>query len=82
MVAVQAKTLEVSSGTATPSPACCRAVGVRATSRFSDAHSLTWPGICPLLQEVEGQYKEGGVKHTLVQVLKAVRPEALTAQGA
>jgi hypothetical protein len=35
-----------------------------------------------VLQEVEQQYKEGSVKHAVVQALKAVRPEALTVQGA
>ena len=35
----------------------------------------------PLLQEVEKQYKEGTAKHAIVQVLVAVKPEALNAQG-
>ena len=34
-----------------------------------------------VLQEVEAQYKEGTVNHALVAVLKAVQPDALTAQG-
>ncbi|EFN58898.1 expressed protein [Chlorella variabilis] len=33
------------------------------------------------LEEVEKQYKEGTVKHVIVEVLKAVQPEALTAQA-
>ena len=33
------------------------------------------------VQEVEGQYREGTLKHTLVAVLKAVQPEALSVQG-
>jgi hypothetical protein len=40
------------------------------------------PPLFPVvLQEVEKQYKEGTLKHTLVAVLKAVQPEALTAVG-
>ena len=38
-------------------------------------------GTSPAAQEVEQQYKEGTLKHTLVAVLKAVQPEALTTQG-
>jgi hypothetical protein len=34
-----------------------------------------------VLQEVEGQYKEGTLKHAMVAVLKAVQPEALSTQG-
>ena len=34
---------------------------------------------CP--QEVERQYKEGTVKYAIVQVLKAVQPEGLSAAG-
>jgi hypothetical protein len=33
------------------------------------------------VQEVEKQYKEGTIKHVIVEVLKAVKPEALTTQG-
>ena len=39
------------------------------------------PAVLLALQEVEKQYKEGTVKHVIVEVLKAVQPEALTAQG-
>jgi hypothetical protein len=34
-----------------------------------------------VLQEVEGQYKEGTIKHAITRVLIGVRPEALSTQG-
>ena len=68
MVAVQAKTLEVGEG--------CWFL----STSLGESAQISRRDFC--VQEVEKQYKEGGVKHTLVQVLKAVRPEALSAQGA
>lgn len=56
------------------------------------SQSIIWKHSCPCvdkcspefvcLQEVEKQYKEGTLKHTLAAVLKAVQPEALNVQGA
>ena len=36
---------------------------------------------CVVLQEVEGQYKEGTIKHAITRVLVAVRPDALSTQA-
>ena len=47
----------------------------------ADCRALTPPVLPVVLQEVEGQYKEGTVKHAITKVLIAVRPDALTAQG-